>query len=71
MAAALVIGVDEPADGCGEVLDVAEGAAADGLAGDDATMFSHEQLVGVKCSVIRWFAGSASHLRTSGCLCVA
>ena len=35
-----------------------------------STMFSQEQLVGVKCRVIRWFSGLASHLRTSGCLCV-
>jgi len=32
----LVVGVDESADGVGEVFDVAEGAAADCLAGDDA-----------------------------------
>jgi len=25
------------------------------------TMFSHKQLAGVKCSVIRWFSGFASH----------
>ena len=34
-----------------------------------SAMFSHEQLVGVKCKVIRSFSGRASHLRTSGCLC--
>ena len=35
-----------------------------------STMLSHEQLVGVKCRVTRWFSGLASQLRTSGCLCV-
>jgi hypothetical protein len=35
-----------------------------------STMFSHQHPVGVKCKVIRWLAGSASHARTSGCLCV-
>src|ERR1022692_987611 len=34
--AAVVIGVDEAADGDGEVCDRGEAAAADGLAGDDA-----------------------------------
>lgn len=33
--AAFVVGVDEPADGGGEVVDGGEAAAADGLAGDD------------------------------------
>ena len=36
-----------------------------------STMFSHGHPVGVKCRVIRLFSGFASHLRTSGCLCVA
>jgi hypothetical protein len=36
-----------------------------------STRLSQEQLVGVKCRVIRWFSGRASHLRTSWCLCVA
>lgn len=35
-----------------------------------STMFSQEHPVGVNCSVMRWLAGFASHLRTSGCLCV-
>jgi len=26
-----------------------------------STRFSHEQLVGTKCRVIRWFSGRASH----------
>ena len=34
--AAVVPAVDEPADGGGELADRVEGAAADGLAGDDA-----------------------------------
>lgn len=34
--AAVVVGVDVGADCCDELLDVLEGAAADGLAGDDA-----------------------------------
>jgi hypothetical protein len=33
-----------------------------------STMFSQEQLVGVKCRVIRLFSGRASHVRTSGVL---
>jgi len=32
-------------------------------------MFSHDHPAGVKCKVIRWFAGSASRLRTLGCSC--
>lgn len=32
--------------------------------------FIQEHPVGVKCRVIRLFSGFASHLRTSGCLCV-
>ena len=35
-----------------------------------STMFSQDQLVGVKCKVIRWFSSQASHRRISGCLCV-
>jgi len=34
--AAFVVGVDEDADGADEVGDAGEGAASDGLAGDDA-----------------------------------
>jgi len=34
-----------------------------------STMFSHDHPAGVKCKVIRWFAGSASRLRTLGCSC--
>ena len=34
--AALVVAVDETADGVGEALDAGEAAAADGLVGDDA-----------------------------------
>jgi len=53
--------VDEGADGIGQFPHRPEGAPADGLAGDDAeedlSMFSQEQLVGVKCKVIRWFSG--------------
>ena len=36
-----------------------------------STRLIHEQPVGVKCRVIRWFSGRASHLRTSACLWVA
>jgi hypothetical protein len=36
-----------------------------------STRLSQEQLVGVKCRVIRWFRGFLSHFYTSSCLCVA
>jgi len=44
-----------------QIGDIDEGAAADGLAGDDAEedpsiMFNHGQVVGVTCSVILGFS---------------
>ena len=36
-----------------------------------STRLSQEQLVGVKCRVIRWFSGQASQVRMSWCLWVA
>ncbi len=36
-----------------------------------STRLIHEHPVGVKCRVIRWFSGRASHARTSACLWVA
>jgi len=51
--AAFVPAVDERGDGLDQLADRAEGAAADGLAGDDPeedlTMFSQDPEVGVKC----------------------
>jgi hypothetical protein len=35
------------------------------------TRLSQEQPAGVRCRVIRWFSGRASHPRTSACSCVA
>ncbi len=55
--AAFIPPVDEGADGCDQVLDGGEGAAADRLPGDDpkkiSTRFSQLPEVGVKCSWTR------------------
>jgi hypothetical protein len=70
---AFVVAVDVGADRGFEVGDIGEGAAADRLAvmmpKKISTMFSHEQLVGVKCRVTRGFLSSQA--RMLGCLWAA
>ena len=70
--AAVVVAVDEAADGGGEVFDAGEAAAADGwrvmMPKKISTMFSHDPLVGVKCRVIRGLR--CSQAPTVGCLWV-
>src|SRR5829696_656350 len=71
--AALVPAVDECGDRLDQVVDGVEGAAADGLAGDDPEEdLDHVQPrpdVGVKCKAIRGLR--ASQALTAGCLWVA
>ena len=63
----------ESFDGADEVFDGREGAAADGLPGDDSEDLDHVEPAagwsGVKCIVTRGFL--ASHALTFGCLWVA